>query len=352
MPSLQSPPIAESPRPVVPASVDYARLKRRIQEAGLLRKQPWYYALSISTNMAMLVCVLLVMVAVNNPWVRVLDAVAFGWVSGQLGFQLHDAGHRQMFAHGWLNTLVGFLTADGLLGMSYGWWTSKHNRHHANPNNVDEDPDIGPGAIAYTPEQARARRGLLRMLTAYQAYFFFPLLPLLGFSMHMSGIEYLVKSRSRLRWLEIAALCVHTALYVGLLVFFLGPWIALVVIVVHKASGGFYMATVFAPNHKGMPQVPGGTRLDFLRSQVLTARNVRSGRATNLWYGSLNYQIEHHLFPAMPRNHLPRAQKIVKAYCAEIGVPYYEASVWRSYRELLGFLHEIGRPLRTRPIAA
>jgi fatty acid desaturase len=106
------------------------------------------------------------------------------------------------------------------------------------------------------------------------------------------------------------------------------------------------MASVFAPNHKGMPQVDGTTQLDFLRKQVLTARNVRSGAATDLWYGSLNYQIEHHLFPAMPRNRVRAAHRIVLEFCGEVGVPYYQTSMAQSYRELLVFLHEVGRPLR------
>jgi len=112
---------------------------------------------------------------------------------------------------------------------------------------------------------------------------------------------------------------------------------------------GWYMASVFAPNHKGMPQIETGEELDFLRTQVLTARNVKSNPITDLLYGSLNYQIEHHLFPTMPRCNIRRAHRIVRAYCAEVGVPYYETSIYRSYREILSFLHEVGAPLRTAP---
>src|SRR5204863_161173 len=82
----------------------------------------------------------------------------------------------------------------------------------------------------------------------------------------------------------------HAVAYVGLLVVLVGPWRALMVIVIHKCVGGFYLASVFAPNHKGMPQVESGESLDFLRAQVLTARNVRSHPLTDLLYGSLNYQ--------------------------------------------------------------
>jgi fatty acid desaturase len=32
-------------------------------------------------------------------------------------------------------------------------------------------------------------------------------------------------------------------------------------------------------------------------------------------YGSLDYQIEHHLFPSLPRNNLRRGRPLVRAYC-------------------------------------
>jgi len=317
-----------------------------VKDAGLLDKQPWYYAACISANLGMLGVCLLLLVLLGNPWLIALDAAAIGLVSGQLGFQLHDAAHRQMFNSTRLNRWVGLLTGDLLLGMSYGWWYMKHNRHHANPNDVDDDPDINNLAIAYNRAQALERRGPMRWLAAYQAFAFFPMLFFLGVSMHVSSIAFLVGRTARNRWLEFGLIAGHLAAYVGLLVFFLGPWQALLVIAIHKGVAGFYMATVFAPNHKGMPQIDSNTRLDFLRKQVLTARNVRSGAVTDLWYGSLNYQIEHHLFPAMPRNRVRAAHRIVRQFCGEIEVPYYETTMLQSYRELLAFLHEVGRPLR------
>jgi fatty acid desaturase len=335
-----------------PLADDYARLKARVQAAGLLRKQPIYYAFVVSANMAMLGLCLGALVLLHNSWLLALDAVFLGLVSGQLGFQLHDAAHRQMFESAWANRLVGLLTGNLLLGMSYGWWYEKHNRHHANPNDVDEDPDINSPGLVFSRAQALSRRGLMRRLAAYQAFFFFPLLLLLGFSMHGSSYVHLAGRDARYRGEEIALLVLHNVLYFGLLLAVLGPAMAVVVIVLHKASGGFYLASVFAPNHKGMPQTDAAHRLDFLRSQVLTARNVRASRIKDLWYGSLNYQIEHHLFPTMPRNNLRKAHMLIKDYCAEIDVPFYEASMTQSYRELLVFLHEVGRPLRARPSRA
>jgi fatty acid desaturase len=332
--------------PTAGVQTDYAVLKRRIQVAGLLDKRPAYHLLSIATNLVLFTGSLIVLFSVRVVWAQALAAIGLAIVSGQLGYQLHDSGHRQMFAAAGKNALVGLITADLLLGMSYGWWVHKHNLHHGNPNDVDLDPDIKVGAIAYTLDHALARRGLGRLAAMYQAYLFFPLTTLLAYSMHVTGLSYLVKGPSRYRRLEFVLLALHAVVYVGAMLYFLGPWSALMVVLIHKGVGGAYLASVFAPNHKGMPQTDGNTSLDFVRIQVLTARNIRGHPITDIWYGSLNYQIEHHLFPNMPRLNMRRAQLIVKEFCAERGIDYYETSFLQSYRELLGFLNEIGAPLR------
>jgi fatty acid desaturase len=86
---------------------------------------------------------------------------------------------------------------------------------------------------------------------------------------------------------------------------------------------------------------------DYLRKQVLTSRNVTGGWLTDVALGGLNYQIEHHLFPAMPTPNLRKAQPIVQAYCAQVGVSYEETSLIESYRQALHYLHEVGAPLRS-----
>jgi fatty acid desaturase len=83
--------------------------------------------------------------------------------------------------------------------------------------------------------------------------------------------------------------------------------------------------------------------LDFLRRQVLTARNVRGGPVVDFALGGLNYQIEHHLFPSMPRANLRHAQPLVRAFCADRGVPYRESTLLSSYAEAIRHLHAVGR---------
>jgi fatty acid desaturase len=136
----------------------------------------------------------------------------------------------------------------------------------------------------------------------------------------------------------------HLIAYAAALLLVLSPLQALVFLLVHQALFGVYLGMTFAPNHKGMPHPTGDE--DFLRKQVLTSRNVRGGRVTDAALGGLNYQIEHHLFPAMPTPNLRHAQPIVQRYCAEIGVPYEMTGLLTSYGEALRHLHEVGAPLR------
>jgi fatty acid desaturase len=126
----------------------------------------------------------------------------------------------------------------------------------------------------------------------------------------------------------------------------LPPGLAVIFLVVHQSLFGLYLGSIFAPNHKGMPMLKGKSRPDFLRRQVLTSRNVRGGRFTDIALGGLNHQIEHHLFPSMPSPQLRKAQPIVRQYCAELGVAYLETGLIASYRQALRSLHRAGAPLR------
>jgi fatty acid desaturase len=116
----------------------------------------------------------------------------------------------------------------------------------------------------------------------------------------------------------------------------------------------------FAPNHKGMPTLTQSEELDFLRRQVLTSRNVRGSRLVDFVLGGLNYQIEHHLFPNMPRPNLRHAQPLVRAFCTRHNIRYTEATMFGyteatmfgSSAEAVRHLHSVGAPLRPAPAAA
>jgi fatty acid desaturase len=141
-------------------------------------------------------------------------------------------------------------------------------------------------------------------------------------------------------------LLTHYVGYVSVLAFTLTWAQALAFVAVHQALFGIYLGLCFAPGHKGMPILTAEQAADPLLRQVLTSRNVHGGRVAEVLMGGLNFQIEHHLFPSMPRPHLHRAQQAVQWFCQEHGVDYAEASAVATYAAVLRHLHAVGAGLR------
>lgn len=330
----------------------YGELKQRVKDAGLLAKAPRYLVMKMALNFALLAVGIAVLFATDIWWVQILNAAYLGFVFGQFGFIAHDAGHRQAFATPRKNDVAGLAHTTLLLGMGYGWWLDKHNAHHANPNAVDLDPDIDLPILAFSEEDALTKRGFERFMVKHQRYTFFPLLLLQAIHLRVETVKYLIRERSwRYRNLEWGLFALHHVIGLGVVFWALPVGTAIAFVLVQQALFGFYLASVFAPNHKGMLLIRPEDDYDFLHKQVLTARNVKASPIVDFWYGGLNYQIEHHLFPTMGRIHLRKAQKIIRGFCEERGIPYYETSVLQSYREILDVLHEVSAPLR-RPRTA
>jgi fatty acid desaturase len=331
---------------------DYAALVKTVRSAGLFERRLVSYGIRSFLTLGSYAGICLAIVWVGNSWYQMINAVVFGLVWGQLAFLGHDAGHQAIFNQRRWNDALGRVLGNVLVGLSYGWWVDTHNRHHANPNHENRDPDVGDGVLAFTANQAAKRTGRVsRFIARRQAWLFFPLLTLEGISLHVDSVTSVTSdsyrsARGGSRRFEALGLIVHAALYLTLLLLVMSPEKAVAFAAVHQAVWGIYMGSTFAPNHKGMPIIAPGENLDFLRRQVLTSRNVRGGLLTDFALGGLNYQIEHHLFPSMPRSSLRYAQPLVRAHCAALGVPYCETSLLGSYRAALAHLDAMGAPLR------
>jgi fatty acid desaturase len=327
---------------------DFARLSRRIAKAGLLDRRPGYYTLRLGLAGGLFAGGWAAFLAVGDSWYQVLVAAFLALVFAQIALVAHDLAHRQVFSSRRTSELAGWVAGNLGVGMSYGWWMDKHTRHHANPNHEDHDPDVSPGVLVWSQGQAAASRGVARFIGGRQAFLLFPLLTLEGMNLHVSSFRALGRSSLKHRWVEATLLVAHVVAYFAVVFAVLPLGKGLVFVAVHQAIFGVYLGCTFAPNHKGMPMMTGDDRLDFLRRQVLTSRDVRGGWAVDLALGGLNYQIEHHLFPSMPTPNLRKAQPIVRAYCAELGIPYLESGLVSSYAQALRHMHAAGAPLRVR----
>ncbi|RZI94731.1 MAG: acyl-CoA desaturase [Microbacterium sp.] len=323
---------------------DFTGLAQQIRERGLLRRRYGYYWTKLIALPLLVGAAVLALIWIGDTWWQLFTAAGFAVLFTQIAFLGHDAAHRQIFVSGRWNDWVSLILGDLLVGMSYGWWQHKHTRHHANPNRIDVDPDIDLPVIALTAEQVSARDGRrISWLRAHQGVFFFPILFFEGLSLHASGIRrVLTRQRLERRWVEISLLVVRLGGFTTVVFLVLSPGIAFAFLGVQLGLFGFYMGVSFAPNHKGMPLVPKDLRIDFLRRQVMMSRNIRGTRLLDVAMGGLNYQIEHHLFPSMPRPHLRKAAPIVAEYCTNQAVPYTQTGLRESYAIVLRYINRVG----------
>ena len=160
------------PGPDTPDNRSYATLKRLIMEKGLLDKQPGFLTYKILLSAAMWAVSISILFLTDNLWIQLLNAVYLAFVFGQFAFIAHDTGHRQGFNTTKQNDFFGLLHANLLIGMSYGWWMDKHNKHHAHPNKEDMDPDIAIPVVAFSEKAALEKRGT-RVLSSNTGLFFF-----------------------------------------------------------------------------------------------------------------------------------------------------------------------------------
>jgi len=331
---------------------EYVDLKKIVLARGLMEKRPSHYITHALSLTALIAVITAAMVLTSSIWVHMIAAVLAALLFGQLGFIAHDSAHGQVFRSArknyWLSTLLFNLA----LGGSRGWWADKHNKHHGNPNHLVLDPDTEFAVVALAPQQATSAHGVPRVAMRIQSGTLIPLLSLEALNILYHSIRFLARGQVRNGILEAVMLVIHYVTLVGALVILLGLGEGLLFLGVQLTVLGLYLSLAFLTNHVGMRVVDAGETLDFLRSQVLTARNIKRSRIADVMFGALTCQIEHHLFPAMPRQNLRRAAPMVRDFCIAHGVDYRETGVFEAYAEVARYIAAMGRLTKGDPAIA
>jgi fatty acid desaturase len=321
----------------------YSELLATVKDMGLMRKRRSFYFVLFSVLVLALGGAAAGFVLLGDSWYQLLIAGGLGLIFTQFAFLAHEASHRQVFASGKANDRAGRTLAAAFVGMSYAWWMTKHTRHHGNPNVIGKDPDIERDTVSFLTQDAAKTSGAMAWLTRRQGYALYPLLMFEGFNLHYLSFKTLF-SRAPVegRRFELWFIGFRLMAYLAVVFYFLPLGMAFAFIGVQLAVFGLYMGTSFAPNHVGMTIFPAGSRLDFLTKQVLSSRNIRGGWGMTIFMGGLDLQVEHHLFPSMPRPHLVKVRPVVEEYCATHKIPYTQTSLLEAHRQVIAYMNTVG----------
>ena len=342
----------------------YRELRLQLIEMGMFKSSKMFYAWKVLSNLAILAASIYCAVSTTHFGVNFLGAVILGLFWQQSGWLAHDFLHHQVFANRKYGDLMGVFIGNFLQGFSVQWWKCKHNTHHAVPNlhassvsAADGDPDIDTmPVLAWSLRMAEQAKdsSVGRFMIKWQAVFYFPALLFArlawahqswvyvfgGYGGH--SVKNAEKDRQRMAYPKLEALCLilHYS-WMGAVMYHMLWTHAIMYFMIAQTSCGLFLATVFGLGHNGMAVYPADERPDFWKLQVSTTRNVSGNFITDWFCGGLQYQVDHHLFPQLPRHNLPKVHELVKSFCKEQQVKFHEANMWDGTIEVLQHLSTV-----------
>jgi len=232
---------------------------------------------------------------------------------------------------------------DVVLGFFRPMWLVHHVWGHHSFTGVDKlDPDVANG-------QPFARKSFdtkWKSIYTYQyisSYLLFLVLPGQWFGQVVQYYRSIIKlsfgpKRARIfgtplkpaeAVLKETALFSMAAVFVAVaLVVLHGPAFAFYSLAAFSAARSFtYWAIVF-PNHEVLETGWQPRAFDWGEQQIRHSANFRLPRLLTSIIGGMNYQTEHHLFPAVHPDHYPALSEIVRKECAKRNVPYNDSGSW------------------------
>ncbi|KAI9364024.1 fatty acid desaturase-domain-containing protein [Zopfochytrium polystomum] len=272
----------------------------------------------------------------------------------QSGWLAHDVLHHQLFKNRNYNNALGFVLGNVFQGFSVHWWKNKHCTHHSVPNVHLEDPDIDTMPFLAWSEHAlelftdMKDSDVAHFMVAYQPILYFPILAAARLAWAVSSLKYVFKGLVRdptYALAEKATLILHWAIYLAATFTFCSPLRGLLYIFVSQTFCGILLAIVFSVNHNGMPVFTrkAASKVNFYELQIVTGRDVISTPFSDWFTGGLNYQIEHHMFPTLPRHQFHKAQPLVESLCKKHGIVYHKTTLWTGVVEIVQRLASISR---------
>jgi len=241
-----------------------------------------------------------------------------------------------------LTIFFGYCCGSVFSGYSVNWWKERHNTHHAITNVLDADPDLDNLPLFVWDEKEFPRVVTVpgaTSLVPYQHFYFLPWTLTLKLIWNLQSI-FFVRSPQSPAWNKVATaerwcLIAHYS-WIFLFCFFYLPsvWASIAFFLISEFVGGSAIANIVFMNHYACDH-PASMETNFVTLQLQTTKNIDPSWWMNWFSGGLNLQIEHHLFPTMPRHNLLKVRPIVQKFCKDNGLDYQSKPFGNCMKDIL-----------------
>ncbi|XP_044494653.1 delta(8)-fatty-acid desaturase 2-like [Mangifera indica] len=324
-------------------SKDYRRLVAEFAKQGMFEKKNHVALYALTSVFIMFAVVIYGVLSCESVWAHLGSGMLLGFLWIQSAYVGHDSGHYQVMTTPVYNKIAQIISGNCLTGISIAWWKWTHNAHHIACNSLDYDPDL-----QHIPVFAVSSRlfdsitscfygrkltfdPIARFLVSYQHWTFYPVMCFGRLNLYLQTFLLLLSKRQVPdRGVNILGILVFWTWF-PLLVSCLPNWQERVMFVFSSFAVTSIQHVQFCLNHFAANVYlgpPNGN--DWFEKQTSGTLDIACSSWMDWFYGGLQFQLEHHLFPRLPRCQLRKVSPIVIALCKKHNLPYRSLSFWEA----------------------
>ncbi len=318
----------------------FDELKDEVKEAGLLERVPVRGSIEMIATILSMVIVYIIVVNWNTlgapSWMPVALGLFMTIIFTRAVFISHDVLHTQYFKSKKLSFKLSYPFSALILSNSSSWWDFKHNvNHHTWCNVPEKDEDILAMDGAFTPKN----KGNSQLMRAWKYVIFWGALFFMYPAFIAQSYNFAIK---RKKFGEMFMMLLHWPVVWGPVFYFLPFSDAIVVFLTLYFILSGWLAFGFITNHLGCEvfDKDESEALSWMELQMRTSRSLSGGAFIHWFYGGLNTQIEHHLFPKAPRFNLLKIQNYTRDFAKKNDIAYFETTPIEAYVQINDTLKE------------
>ncbi|KAK7803011.1 hypothetical protein U0070_010571 [Myodes glareolus] len=312
---------------------EFRELRATVERMGLLKANHLFFLLYLLHILLLDVAAWLILWIFGTSLVPFsLCAVLLCTVQAQAGWLQHDFGHLSVFSTSTWNHLLHHFVIG-------------HLKHHAKPNCFGKDPDIKMHPLFFALGKVLSvelgKQKKKHMPYNHQHKYFFLIGPpaLLPFYFQWY-IFYFVFQRKK--WVDLAWMLSFYVRFFFTYMPLLGLKGLLGLLFLVRFLESMWFVWVTQMNHIPM-HIDRDQNVDWVSTQLQATCNVDQSAFNDWFSGHLNFQIEHHLFPTMPRHNYHKVAPLVQSLCTKYGIKYKSKPLLSAFADIVYSLKESGQ---------
>nr|AIC34709.1 delta-5 fatty acyl desaturase [Mimachlamys nobilis] len=323
---------------------DFQTLRQTAEKMGYYKPSYFFFLIVIAHILVLEVMSYWVMAYFGTGWLPcIVSMMCAVTVQAQAGWVQHDFGHLSVLKNSKMDHFVQNFLMGIIKGASPHWWNYLHFQHHAKPNVINKDPDVALDKLfvigEVMPVQVAKTRTKSMPFNLQHKYFFLIGPPLL-FPVYFQFMLFRHIYTRRLS-LDFVLVMIYFFKYFYLFTPMLGLGGALVFYFTMRCLESHWFTWVTQSNHIPM-NVDNDQALHWMKLQMNATCDIEKSFFNDWFTGHLNFQIEHHLFPTMPRHNLYKVAPLVRSLCKKHDIKYEVKTLWTAFSDIIRCLKHSG----------